>query len=443
MEELQAGVKSASRLFTWEEIKFFSGQGHPQQERWLVIDRKVYDIGKFYHHHPGGSKVIRHYTGQDATDAFVAFHPDKALVRKYMRSLLIGKLAPDQPSFEPHKNKLLVQDFRELCSTVERMGLLKPSGLFFFLNFLQIPLFQAASWLILWYFRMSLMSLVISAVLMATSMQQCLVLQHDLGHLSVFCKTKWNHLAQFVVMGSFAGFSCSWWNHLHGQHHAKTNCFRKDPDVNLHPFLFTLGKKLSVELGMKKKKFLPYNHQHKYFFITVPPFLFSTYIQFYTFYHIIQRKQWLDLACVLSYFIWLFLLYKPLLELKALLGYIVLIRVLNSIWTAWVTQMSHIPMNIDYDKNMDWFSTQLQGTCNVHQSIFNDWFTGHLNFQIEHHLFPRMPRHNFYKVAPMVKSLCVKHGAKYHCKPLLTAFADIVWSLKESGDLWLDAYLHK
>lgn len=67
MEELQAGVKSASRLFTWEEIKFFSGQGHPQQERWLVIDRKVYDIGKFYHHHPGGSKVIRHYTGQDAT----------------------------------------------------------------------------------------------------------------------------------------------------------------------------------------------------------------------------------------------------------------------------------------------------------------------------------------------------------------------------------------
>lgn len=37
-------------------------------------------------------------------DPFVAFHLDKALVRKYMSPLLIGELAPDQPSFEPSKN---------------------------------------------------------------------------------------------------------------------------------------------------------------------------------------------------------------------------------------------------------------------------------------------------------------------------------------------------
>lgn len=37
-------------------------------------------------------------------DPFVAFHLDKTLVRKYMSPLLIGELAPDQPSFEPSKN---------------------------------------------------------------------------------------------------------------------------------------------------------------------------------------------------------------------------------------------------------------------------------------------------------------------------------------------------
>lgn len=37
-------------------------------------------------------------------DPFIAFHLDKALVRKYMGPLLIGELAPDQPSFEPSKN---------------------------------------------------------------------------------------------------------------------------------------------------------------------------------------------------------------------------------------------------------------------------------------------------------------------------------------------------
>ena len=46
--------------------------------------------------------------------------------------------------------------------------------------------------------------------------------------------------------------------------------------------------------------------------------------------------------------------------------------------------MNHIPMEIDKDQDKDWFTAQLDATCNVHQSAFNDWFTGHLNFQIEH-----------------------------------------------------------
>jgi fatty acid desaturase len=41
-------------------------------------------------------------------------------------------------------------------------------------------------------------------------------------------------------------------------------------------------------------------------------------------------------------------------------------------------------MEIDKDQELDWTTAQLQATCNVDPSLFNDWFTGHLNFQIEH-----------------------------------------------------------
>lgn len=58
---------SSPRRFTWEEIGLRTGRGHPQQERWLVIDRKVYDISQFYRRHPGGAQVISHFAGQDAT----------------------------------------------------------------------------------------------------------------------------------------------------------------------------------------------------------------------------------------------------------------------------------------------------------------------------------------------------------------------------------------
>ncbi|CAM4682593.1 unnamed protein product [Lepidochelys kempii] len=165
-------------------------------------------------------------------------------------------------------------------------------------------------------------------------------------------------------------------------------------------------------------------------------------------------------------------------------------RVLDSIVVLWVSHRNHIPMNIDYDKNADWFSAQLQATYNVNQSLFNDWFTGLLNFQIEHQdknirtaildqtkgpfISPvsclptvanaRCPRGNEQKrsqwcllaleslnldmsnrihrreasqisfphnastqlLESLVKSLCAKHGIKRQCKPLLTALADVV-----------------
>lgn len=47
----------------------------------------------------------------------------------------------------------------------------------------------------------------------------------------------------------------------------------------------------------------------------------------------------------------------------------------------WITQMSHVPMLVDDDVRRDWPTQQALTTCNVAGSAFNDWFTGHLNYQ--------------------------------------------------------------
>ncbi|KAG9475702.1 hypothetical protein GDO78_003878 [Eleutherodactylus coqui] len=291
----------------------------------------------------------------------------------------------------------MVEDFRALRSTVEQMGLLKPNKLFFVGVLLHILLLDALAWLNLYFLGSSLIPFLITALLLGTVQAQAGWLQHDFGHLSVFSKSKWNHLVHKFVIGQLKGAPASWWNHLHFQHHAKPNCFRKDPDINMHPLFFALGKKLSVE----------------------------------------------DLAWMITFYVRFFMTYIPLIGVSGTISLFMLVRFLESNWFVWVTQMNHIPMHIDYDDNKEWLSGQLQATCNVDQSFFNDWFSGHLNFQIEHHLFPTMPRHNYSKVAPLVRSLCKKYGVEYQSKPLYTAFADIVHSLKESGELWLDAYLHK
>ncbi|NWQ62649.1 FADS2 desaturase, partial [Neopipo cinnamomea] len=396
------------RFYTWEEIQ----KHNLRTDKWLVIERKVYNITKWANRHPGGHRVISHCAGEDATDAFQAFHINPTLVQKFLKPLLIGELAPGEPSQDRDKNSQLVEDFRTLRKTAEDMNLFSASPLFFSLYLGHIIAMEVLAWLMVSYFGTGWITTLILACILTTSQAQAGWLQHDFGHLSVFKKSSWNHILHKFVIGHLKGASANWWNHRHFQHHAKPNIFQKDPDVNmLH--VFVLGDTQPVEYGKKKLKYLPYNHQHEYFFLTgiLLAFLIpcchtlsnpNIFMLFFHFGH----------GWILPGFSG-----HPFPEV---------ILFLESHWFVWVTQMNHIPMEIDSDKHRDWLSSQMAATCNVEQSFFNDWFTGHLNFQIEHHLFPTMPRHNFWKVKPLVKSLCAKYGVQYEEKPLGKAFVDIV-----------------
>ncbi|KAM9807496.1 acyl-CoA 6-desaturase [Neosynchiropus ocellatus] len=425
-------------VFTWDQV-----QSHcSRNDQWLVIDRKVYNITQWARRHPGGSRVIGHYAGQDATEAFSAFHPDQKFVQKFLKPLLVGELAASEPGQDRNKNAAIIQDFQSLRAHAEREGLFQVQPFFFSAHLGHILLLEAVAWLLVWIWGTSWTLTLLCSVLLAVAQSQAGWLQHDFGHLSVFKISSWNHFFQRFIIGHLKGASANWWNHRHFQHHAKPNIFSKDPDVNmLH--VFVIGSTQPVEYGIKKIRNMPYNHQHRYFFLVGPPLLIPIYFHVQVMYNMISRRDWVDLAWSMSYYLRYFCCYVPLFGLQGSLALIFFVRFLESHWFVWVTQMNHLPMDIDHEKHQDWLTMQLQATCNVEKSLFNDWFSGHLNFQIEHHLFPTMPRHNFHKVAPLVQELCEKHGLHYQVKTLWEGLADVVRSLKTSGDLWLDAYLHK
>jgi fatty acid desaturase len=45
--------------------------------------------------------------------------------------------------------------------------------------------------------------------------------------------------------------------------------------------------------------------------------------------------------------------------------------------------------------------------------LFFSRFTGGLNRQAEHHLFPTLPRHNLGKAQNLIRAFCSKHGMYY------------------------------
>ncbi|CAG2215965.1 FADS2 [Mytilus edulis] len=307
--------------YTWDEIS----RHDKKDDRWLVIQGDVYNITDWSKRHPGGSRVIGHYAGQDATDAFRAFHNDIDHVKKYLKPLKLGGV-------EQNQERSIEEDFRNLRSTAEQMGLFKTSYVFFAVYLIHIIVIEVLSYLTLFYFGTGWVPLLTSILLYG-----------------------------IVQMG-------------------------KDPDVRLDTFM-VVGDVMPVE----------------------------------------------DLAVMLFFNLKFLLIFVPLLGWGWTLFYYEAFRVVDSMWFTWVTQSNHIPMNIEHDDKKPWLKLHLFATCDVEKSFFNDWFTGHLNFQIEHHLFPTMPRHNLYKIQPLVKSLCNKHGIPFEVKSLQRSFADILKSLKHSG----------
>lgn len=87
----------------------------------------------------------------------------------------------------------------------------------------------------------------------------------------------------------------------------------------------------------------------------------------------------------------------------------------------------------DADKRPLFAELQVRTTRNVHDSAFGftGWFMGGLHFQIEHHLWPTMPRHSLAKVAPAVRELCAKHNVPYHCTGLWEGTGEVLAHLAE------------
>ena len=60
-----------------------------------------------------------------------------------------------------------------------------------------------------------------------------------------------------------------------------------------------------------------------------------------------------------------------------------------------------------------------------------DWFCGGLNYQIEHHLFPTLPRHNLSAARPQVMKFCEEYGLPYRSEGMFPAVMSIFYFLRK------------
>ncbi|KAI3687346.1 hypothetical protein L1987_81041 [Smallanthus sonchifolius] len=252
---------------------------------------------------------------------------------------------------------------------------------------------------------------------------QCGWLGHDSGHYLIMIDRKVNLLAQILTGNCLAGISIGWWKRNHTTHHIAVNSLEYDPNLQHMP-VFVVSSKFFDSITSKY-------YERKLKFDTLTRFLVS--YQHFTYYLVMCLAR-------LNLFAQSFVLLsnKPVPnrgeEILGLLVFWIWYPLLVSCLPNWgervmfvlasfsVTVIQHVQLTLNHFSTSvyvgeprvnDCLEKQMNGMLNITCSEFMDWFHGGLQFQIEHHLFPRLPRCHLRKISPFVKDLCKKHGLPY------------------------------
>ncbi|MHB1921295.1 MAG: fatty acid desaturase, partial [Chitinophagaceae bacterium] len=94
-----------------------------------------------------------------------------------------------------------------------------------------------------------------------------------------------------------------------------------------------------------------------------------------------------------------------------------------------------MPDVISGNMESEWAVHQIQTTANfANNSKWVSWFTGGLNFQIEHHLFPKISHIHYPAISRIIKEACQEYHLQYIEFPRLTgAIRSHVVFLRQMG----------
>ncbi|SES00838.1 Fatty acid desaturase [Lentzea xinjiangensis] len=249
---------------------------------------------------------------------------------------------------------------------------------------------------------------VLTAVFLALVFTQFAFIGHDAGHRQIFRGRRRNDLVGHLH-GAVTGISYQWWVGKHNRHHANPNHEDEDPDIEIHAIAFS-----REQAGDKRGL---YRWITKYqAFLFFPLLLAEAVVLRLSGLQALLRgelkRPWREAALQLlpaaAYLTAVFWVLSPL---KAVV-FIAVHQGLMGVYLGCSFAPNHKGMPIiAQGQRLDHLRKQVLTSRNVTGGRWVDALLGGLNHQIEHHLFPHMPRPNLRRAQPIVKPSA--HGTPF------------------------------
>jgi fatty acid desaturase len=271
----------------------------------------------------------------------------------------------------------------------------------------------------------------VTAAYLAVVFTQIAFVGHDAGHRQISRSRPANDRVGLLHANLLVGISFGWWVPKHDAHHSNPNHEDLDPDISFTALAFTDGQ-ASSRHGLIR---LVARYQAWLFFPLL--LLEAAHLHLASAKAVLRGSGRANLveglllvAHVAGYLTALVLVLSPL----QVVAFVLVQQGLFGLYLGCAFAPNHkgMPTLTEADQ-LDFVRRQVLTSRNVTGSRPVDFLLGGLNYQIEHHLFPNMPRPNLRHAQPLVRAFCAQHGLPYVEASLFGSYAEAVRHLHAVG----------
>lgn len=320
-------------------------------------------------------------------------------------------------------------EFAELSRVIKQRGLLRRRPGSYALKCAINALLTAVGWAAFGLLGPSWWQL-FTAMFLAVVFTQLAFMGHDAGHKQIFHGRRANDIVGHLH-GGLIGISYRWWVGKHTHHHANPNHEADDPDIAIPLLAFSATQAANTRGALRWMA----KYQAFLFF----PLLVLEGLNLHAAsVRAVFRRETragvvgttLLVAHIVGYLTAVFWVLTPLQA-------VAFIAVHQGLWGVYMG-CSFAPNHkgmpvIAPGEKLDFLRKQVLTSRNVRGGWITDFALGGLNYQIEHHLFPSMPRANLRHAQAHVRAFCAERGIPYRQTSAFGSYGQVLRHLHSVG----------
>lgn len=332
----------------------------------------------------------------------------------------------------PRESGAAEEDFRELTRRVTEAGLMRARLGQYVTAIAVVWLMNAVGWAALVLSDGAWWQVALVALWLAVWHEQLAFLLHDAGHRQISRSQKTIRALGLIHGNLMLGVCFGWWVQHHNRHHNHPNHLELDPDILRRTAIF------APEQARDRKglaRFVAAHQRHLFFPLLGLEGVVLRVAGVIALRRRAVRRPWLEgglmaLHAVLFFGALLVLLPWPSVLLflavhQGVLGYL--------LGLAFAVNHKGLPTRVGGE--WSWLERQVLTSRTLPTGFLGDFLYGGLNYQIEHHLFPGMPRSALRHAYPLVKEFCAERGIPYTETGVLESYRDLARHLGSASEV--------